>query len=43
MEYEKMTLVQLREEAKKLGLESITGLKKAELIEKLNKKQDNSQ
>lgn len=42
MEYQKMTLVQLREEAKKLGLESITGLKKAELVEKLNKKQDNS-
>lgn len=37
--YEKMTVTELREEAKKYGLKSVTGLKKSELVDLLDKVQ----
>ena len=40
MEYEKLTLNELRNIAKEEGIKGISGLKKSDLIELLNRKQE---
>ena len=42
MEYEKLTLNELRNIAKEEGIKGISGLKKSDLIELLNRKEEDS-